>query len=405
MTLKFLVLILLVGFFASDIIELTYSVVTQSTPDVTITINNNGTRLQEGSLFGDELWYPGKEKNGIIRIHNQYKSIKVSNLGIDVDLKHINKAYGWDEVYDSFIENMRLTITRGKLTAFDKNILKDKSLGELLAISSNESKNGLMLPVEDQFTIRKNDFVDLKYTLLMDKNSGNELQNLTADISFHINLHQNLINDGSGNDNDRDKKKPVIKEPGEDDEELLLIPNDLTPQGTPHWAHNCIVTLLRHGIISGYPDGSIRPDQPITRAESAVLIAKALKIEEENKIFSGYIDPLPKWARGYIIAVSERDIFAGYPMKRFKANRNISREEMVTVLIKGFEKELLADTELSFSDREDIGDWAIEYVKAGVGHQILSGYPDGSFSPKSPITRAEAFTIICKLLGLHDEHM
>lgn len=400
---KFLIVILVVGFFAGDIMELTYSAMTDREPDIVVTINNNGTISQQGNLFGDELWYPGKDKEGVIRIHNQYKSIKGSRLSISVELLEAREDYGWDVVNNSFLQNMKLTMTQGKLAIFDKTIFDDKSLGELVAISNgvNDATN--------QFSISKNDFIDLKYKLRMDEEAGNELQRLSANISLVINLHENIIDDDNGGGDDNgDNDNPIIIPPTDsngNDDESIEIPDDLIPFGSPHWAHDCIITLLRHGIIVGYPDGSIRPDQPITRAESAVLIAKALEIEESNKFFSGYIDPLPGWARGHIIAVSQEGIFVGYPMKRFKPNRNITREEMVTVLIKGFEQELQPDTELIFTDKDDIGDWALEYVKAGVSHEILRGYPDGTFKPKNEITRAEAFVIICKLLGLHDEHL
>lgn len=408
---KFLILVLVVGFFAGDIMELTYSAMTESEPDVIVTINNDGTISQQGNLFGEELWYPGKDKEGIIRIHNQYKSIKGSNLGVGVELIEAREDYDRDMVYNSFLQHMRLTITKGKLSIFDKVMIKDKSLGQLLPVSNNENQND----TTNEFSISKNNFIDLKYKLLMDKEASNELQKLSAKISLAINLKENVIDGGNGGGNDDDNddgnngggddEKPVIIVPvdptGKD--EIIDIPDDLIPHGTPHWAHDCIVTLLRHGIIRGYPDDTIRPDAPITRAEAAVLIAKALKIEESDEFFSGYIDPLPGWARGHIIAVSQEGIFVGYPTKKFMPDRTISREEMVTVLIKGFEKELKLDTELFFTDKEDIGDWAIEYVKAGVSHEILRGYPDGSFKPKNQITRAEAFTIICKLLGLHEE--
>lgn len=401
---QFLVLILVVGFFGGDIMELTYSAMTQSEPDVIVSIDNGGGVSQEGNLFGNELWYPGMEKEGIIRISNNYKTIKISSLGVAVELTRVREGYGWDQVNNSFLQHMKLTITKGKLAVFDKEIIKDKSLGELLAASDN-----IMIEETDQFSISKGDFVDLKYKLLMDEESGNELQGLSANVSLLINIHERIINDDddNGDDNGDDNDDDPIIEPEDpkDEDEVIEVPDDLIPLGIPHWAHDCIITLLRHGIIVGYPDGTIRPEQPITRAESAALIAKALNLEKQDKSFSKYSDPIPEWAMGHISAVSKEGIFVGYPMNLFKPNNNITREEMVTVLIKGFEKELCPDTELNFTDKESIGDWSMKYVKAGVGHEILRGYPDGSFKPQNEITRAEAFTIICKLLGLHDEHI
>ena len=390
---KFLLLILLVGIFAANIMGLTYSTTKQASPDVLVTINNKGELHQEGDLFGNQLWYPGMDKKGIIRIDNQYKEIKASKLKLDVELLRLREDYDHEMVRNSFLQNMRLSISRGKLAILDKEIIKDMPLGELLDVGLHLAEGG------ENFFLEKNDFIDLKYRLRMDVEAGNELQDLTANIAIGLGLEENIVQDGDD--------KPIIVGPEDphDHEELADLPRDLIILGEAHWAHDCIITLLRHGIIRGYPDGTIRPDQPITRAESAALIAKALRLQIPPALSTDYVDPIPEWAKGYISAVSDRGIFVGYPMKTFKAEKNISRQEMVTVLIKGFTKDLCPDIGLDFIDREDIGSWALKYVKAGVGHEILRGYPDGSFRPRREITRAEAFTIICKLLGLHDEHI
>lgn len=89
----------------------------------------------------------------------------------------------------------------------------------------------------------------------------------------------------------------------------------------------------------------------------------------------------------------------------FKPDNYITREEMVAVLIRAFNITLEDESlELPFADKDHIGQWALEYVKAGYENGIIEGYPDNTFRPKNPITRAETFTIICKLMGWHEEH-
>lgn len=400
MFLQFFIIVLIVGFFANDIIEATYATMTESKPNVEITIDQNGQILPlKGDLFGDSLWYPGKVDSGVIRIYNNFKRMKISNVGLGVKMITTRDGYDPDMVYNSFIDHMQLTVKKGKLAIFDKDIIDRKTFRDLLYTAGNSQQTGLNLADSDQFYINKNDFVDLKYTLLMDEESGNELQRLSSKVSFMINVNELPTPVDPG-----DPGEPKEPRDPDDDDPLEEEPVEIIPDIAGHWAHDCIVTLLKHGIIKGYPDNTIRPNRPITRAEAAVLIGRALKLEEQNKGFSGYIDYIPGWAKGYIIAVSEKEIFKGYPLKRFKANKNISRQEMVTVLIRGFEKQL-TDEELTFTDKDEIGEWALEFVKAGVHHELLAGYPDGSFKPKDDITRAEAFTMICKLLGLHDEHI
>ena len=162
----------------------------------------------------------------------------------------------------------------------------------------------------------------------------------------------------------------------------------------------------RNGTVKpeDYIEQAVQPKLNITRAEAAMLIGKALGLEEVEKFFSGYIDGVPDWAKGYIIATSDKEIFEGYPGNLFRANNYITREEMTAVLIRAFEKKYEKEIELGFIDKAEIAKWSEDYVKSAVQNKVIEGYPDNTFKPKNNITRAEAFTIICKLLGLHEEH-
>ena len=55
---------------------------------------------------------------------------------------------------------------------------------------------------------------------------------------------------------------------------------------------------------------------------------------------------------------------------------------------------------MNFTDKDAISDWALNYVEIGTENNIITGYPDNTFKPQEDITRAEAFTMICKLLKL-----
>ena len=61
--------------------------------------------------------------------------------------------------------------------------------------------------------------------------------------------------------------------------------------------------------------------------------------------------------------------------------------------------------EIKFEDIKAISNWALEYIKTGVNNNVIEGYPDGTFRPQDNIKRGEAFRIICKLLGLHANHV
>lgn len=170
-----------------------------------------------------------------------------------------------------------------------------------------------------------------------------------------------------------------------------------------YWAHDCIISLLEHGIIQGYPDGSIRAENHITRAEMATLISNALFIEptEEKSPFK---DEIPQWAEYHIAELSKRKVFLGYPSGKFYPQNFITREEAAAVLVRAFCDDITCG-ELSFADTNDISLWARDCIYTGTLQEVINGYPDNTFKPHNLITRAEVFTIICKLLGYHREHM
>jgi len=343
-----------------------------SGPDVTLYIRGDGARggpiFSSGGNVGDGFWYPGKTVSGILRIQNNYSQrVKVNNLGLTMQLERLvgNGQYETvtdPDLKDLFAQNMELTIKRGILPPlFDETFL--------------EMLNGYDLSATEIFYINRGGYVDLKYTVHMKESAGNELQGLKATVAFLINSEQAS--------SDRDKSKRDIDD---------------------HWAHDCIETLLEHGIIDGYPDGTIRPDDFITRAEVAVLIGKALGLGERDKTFSGYIDPLPGWARGYIISVTEEGIYKGYPGRLFRADKNITREEIVATLVRAFLSGKSAGEAPGFDDWGDVSGWASDSVSIAVENGIVEGYPDNTFQPQKNVTRAEAFTMVCKLLGYHETH-
>lgn len=373
--------------------SITYALVNQDKPDVVVQIDKNGRITQSGDMYADALWYPGFSKSGVIRLENNFKRIKVTDLSLDVNLADVSD----NTVYTSFINNMILTISKGKLLAFDDILVRDKSFSELISDTGDTSD-------AHQFYIDKGDTVDLKYDLYMDMDSGNELMNLTADIAFRVNLNdvynppddEDDKNDDKNDDNDRNnnnKNNNIIEEPV-----------DIIPGSDGHWAHDCIIALIEHDVLDPDSESKIRPDEYITRAEAAVLMGRALKLEESKEESTGYVDNVPTWAKGYIIATTEAKVFKGYPGNVFKAYGNISREEMTAVLIRAFREASTSDSPMAFSDKDNIAKWARGNVAKSAEDGIVTGYTDNTFRPKAYMTRAEAFTIVCKLLGYHEHH-
>ncbi|WP_161802932.1 S-layer homology domain-containing protein [Caloranaerobacter sp. TR13] len=394
---------------------------TENTPDVILYIHGEksiGGPIfhQKGNLV-DGYLAPGATVSGTLRIYNNYSErINVENLALTIKLE---KSYGDnyyqiedENLYEVFAKNMKLTIKRGRMLIFTK-IIYNKSFYEMMYKKDNEDYNGYDLPILDRFNINKNDYIDLKYIVHMDERAGNELQGIKATVNFLINVNENPVyqggssynppsSGGGSRGNSKEEVDDEIQLEDENEKKQEVNVDFIDIKG--HWAKDCIQTLIEHNIVNGYPDKTIRPDNFITRAEAAVLICRALNLEEKNKLFTGYIDSIPKWARGYVIASTEKGIFKGYPGRLFKASKKITRQEMIAVLMRGFNKELEEEIEINYIDKDNIQDWALRYVKTGVYYKIVNGYPDSTFKPNNNITRAEVFTMICKLLGYHNEH-
>lgn len=363
-----------------------------------LTVNVRGRELGGGPIsthddspWDGELWYPGAVKTGVLRINNSRSvRIRVSGLGITLRLEK-KGAYGYEHVEDEkllekYAKNMKLSISRRSLSAF-RTPIYDKSFYEMLFDKDGRERREYELPAADRFDIERSGHADLEYTVRMAEEAGNDLQGLRSTVAFLVRAEESP---GSGNTGRRGNKGGAA---GYD-----------VSDGNRHWAHDCTISLMDHGILEPYEDGTVRPDSSLTRAEAAELLVRALKPEAAPGVGSPYTDLLPLREKSYIVSASEAGLFVGYPDGSFRPYSGITREEISVVLAKAFGEERNGGTELAFADREDIGPWARDYVKAAVARGLMEGYPDGTFRPRGNITRAEAFVILCRALGYHEEH-
>lgn len=366
-----------------------YSTVAAEDNYTTIVVGSGNSKagpiFKSDGIDGQGLWYPGYSASNILRVKNNLgEKIIVNKIGMTIVLERDGKALSLDhEDAKSFMSSMKIKVDYKNI--IDKTFKSKIFDGDFLGFVNGANCN---------ITIGNKKEIDLQYTVSMDKDAGNEVQGIKATVDFIINVSSESIDTEEPTEPKEPEEKAIFSEY----ELAELKPTDI--EG--HWAHDCIITLIKHGIIKGYPDGTIRPDNYVTRAETAVLVGRALGIQEDGEMV--YKDSIPSWAREYVKATTTHNIFTGYPNNTFKPNRNITREEMTAVLMRAFHKTLEDDTELGFIDANKIGDWALEHIKTGVEHKVIEGYPDKTFKPKNNITRAEAFTMICKLLGYHENH-
>lgn len=168
-----------------------------------------------------------------------------------------------------------------------------------------------------------------------------------------------------------------------------------------HWACDDIELIAELGIIQGVGDKSFSPEGLVTRAEFSAMIIRMLDLSVQNYEFLFNDVAEDDWYSGYVQTVFAHKIAQG-SFGSFRPNESITREEAAKIIARVGEIISLGsdedEEEPSFSDDDEISDWAKEYVKYAYKYGIVKGYEDGSFMPKNNMTRAETAVIMKRIL-------
>lgn len=195
--------------------------------------------------------------------------------------------------------------------------------------------------------------------------------------------------------------------------EDLLKENEVSPDGTKggifddvprgYWAEEYIQKLYEKGIISGIDEKTFMPGRPITRAEFTQIIVNSLKIpyREAGLHFNDVTEK--DWYYKSVSSAAAFGIVVGRPDGSFAPNEFITRQDMAVVIAKFLEKKHDGNLEgmgkgLVFADSGNISEYARDSVAAVVSQGLMVGKPGNMFDPKGLTTRAEAVTVICKLM-------
>lgn len=157
--------------------------------------------------------------------------------------------------------------------------------------------------------------------------------------------------------------------------------------------------MAERGIVSGVTDTTFEPDRPVTRAEFAALITRALHLN--SSISAGFSDvESGAWYAAPVNAAANAGLLQGYGGS-FRPEDLITREEMAVVIVKAYqfqEKETIRGQLDRFADREEIAQWAADYVDQAVSVGLISGMTADTFAPKENATRAQAASLLKRLL-------
>ncbi|MCF6093388.1 S8 family serine peptidase [Microaerobacter geothermalis] len=162
-----------------------------------------------------------------------------------------------------------------------------------------------------------------------------------------------------------------------------------------HWAKESIAQLSKEKVINGYQDFTFRPNQPITRAQVAAILVRTLnKTDVEQKPFNFSDVKKGYWAYDSLKQAYYLGILSGYDDGTLRPDQPISRAEMAVMVARAANLDLpLFILRPSFTDvpRKH---WAAKEIQAMSKNGYINGYTDGSFKPNGRATRAEFAVII-----------
>jgi len=170
-----------------------------------------------------------------------------------------------------------------------------------------------------------------------------------------------------------------------------------------HWAQSSIESIVAKGIAGGYPDGTFKPNNSITRAEFVAMMNSLLKLETVT--YEGQFTDVKSsnWFADSIATAAANGLVGGYPDGTFNPNGKITRAEMMSIISEVIKDVTVSTDEIDtilapFADKNDISPWAKEstakVVKAG-----LIGGMDSKIQGKAETTRAQAAAVIDRIIN------
>ena len=159
---------------------------------------------------------------------------------------------------------------------------------------------------------------------------------------------------------------------------------------------------IHFNYVIGYTDGTIRPNNDISRAEVATIFFRLLTDEarEQYTTTAGNFTDVKAgmWCNRAIATLTNMGIIKGYTDGSFQPNKSITRAELATIIARFAKLDVNTKT---FSDIN--GHWAQKNIELAAGNGWINGYEDGTFRPNNNITRAETFAMINRVLDRQTE--
>lgn len=168
------------------------------------------------------------------------------------------------------------------------------------------------------------------------------------------------------------------------------------------WAHEEISKLTDRNIISGRGEGIFDPDSSVTREEVVKMLVLVCNFATDQ-VDNGYNDCyLGDWYYPYITAAKDNGIITGKTRYEFGRGDHVTRQELAAMLFRAMQKKgiIISEESETFTDEEQIADYAKQAVSALAAQKIILGFEDNHFAPNQVTTRVQAAVVLGRLISL-----
>lgn len=168
-----------------------------------------------------------------------------------------------------------------------------------------------------------------------------------------------------------------------------------------HWAFVAVTRLKNRNIVAGFPDGSFKPSENVTREQYLKMIVELLGIKANNNANAFTDVSASHWASEYLSAAKDANIVTGYSDGSFGLGKAITRQDAAVMLhraLKAINVSFKNETGEGFNDSDAISDYAKESVNALKNSKLISGMEDGTFAPLDNLSRAQAAQMLANVI-------
>ncbi|MHA6259044.1 S-layer homology domain-containing protein [Sporosarcina sp. CAU 1771] len=157
-----------------------------------------------------------------------------------------------------------------------------------------------------------------------------------------------------------------------------------------------VIELVERGIVKGFPDGTYKPFQTVTRGQAAKILANILELDTVNVVNPGFSDvKVTDEYYGAIAALAQKGIISGYPDKTYGQADTLTRSQMAKIISIGFDFEVEPLTDNRFNDVKASDPFA-GYVQTLITNDITKGTTPTTYSPAAPVVRGQMASFVVR---------